>query len=94
MWTPAVGRVGDDSKLPQALAGSQFLMTALLGTVRGIAAWAIAVIVVLSLQRGFPIVLPWLQMGALVIVVQLFGAAAAWVLTKGKLPMTRRQTLA
>lgn len=86
--------VGADSRLRKALAGSQILMTALLGTVLGIVAGAIPVVVVLSLQRGFPIVLPWLQMGALVVLVPLFGAAAAWVLTKGKLPMTRRQTLA
>jgi len=33
-------------------------------------------------------------MAALVVLVPLFGAAAAWLLTKGKLPMTRRQTLA
>lgn len=86
--------VGADTKLRKAISGSQTLMTAMLGTVLGIVAGAIPVIVVLSLQRGFPIVIPWLQMGALMILVPLFGAAAAWVLTKGKLPMAKRQTLA
>lgn len=86
--------VGADPRLRKSLSGAQTLMTALLGTVLGLFAGAIPVVVVLSLQRGFPIVLPWLQMGALLILVPLFGAAAAWVLTKGRLPMTRRQTLA
>lgn len=86
--------VGADTKLRKAISGSQTLMTAMLGTVLGIVAGAIPVIVVLSLQSGVAIVIPWLQMGALMILVPFFGAAAAWVLTKGKLPMTRRQTLA
>lgn len=86
--------IGADTKLRKALAGSQTLMTAMLGTVLGIVAGSIPVVVLLSLQRGFPIVIPWLQMGALMILVPLFGAVAAWALTKGKLPMTRRQTLA
>ena len=66
----------------------------LLGTVLGVFAGAIPVAVALSLQRGFPVVLPWLQLGVLLVLVPLVGAAAAWVLTRGKLPMTRRQTLA
>lgn len=86
--------IGADTGLRKALAGSQTLMTAMLGTVLGLFAGAVPVIVVLSLQRGFPIVLPWLQIGALMLLVPLFGAAAAWMFTKGKLPMTRRQTLA
>ncbi|WP_129545466.1 ABC transporter permease family protein [Arthrobacter dokdonensis] len=86
--------IGADTRLRKAFAGSQTLMTALLGAVLGLFAGAVPTVVVLSLQRGFPVVLPWLQMGALVILVPLFGAAAAWVLTRGKLPMTRRQTLA
>ncbi|MDD0860035.1 hypothetical protein NHF46_24865 [Arthrobacter alpinus] len=85
--------VGADTKLRKAISGSQTLMTALLGTLLGVVAGAIPTIVVLSQQRGYPIVIPWLQLGALAIVVPLFGAAAAWVFTKGKLPMTRRQTL-
>ena len=85
--------VGADTKLRKAISGSQTLMTALLGTLLGVIAGAIPTIVVLSQQRGYPIVIPWLQLGALAILVPLFGAAAAWVFTKGKLPMTRRQTL-
>lgn len=85
--------VGADTKLRKAISGSQTLMTAMVGTVLGVIAGAIPTVVVLSQQRGSAIVIPWLQLGALAIVVPLFGAAAAWVLTKGKLPMTRRQTL-
>lgn len=59
----------------------------------GIAVQSIPVVVV-SLQRGFPIVIPWLHMGALMILVPLFGAAVAWLLTRGRVPLTRRQTLA
>lgn len=85
--------IGADTQLRKAISGSQTLMTAMLGTVLGVFAGAVPTIVVLSLQRGFPIVIPWLQIAALMILVPLFGAAAAWLLTKGKLPMTRRQTL-
>ena len=85
--------VGADTKLRKAISGSQTLMTAMVGTVLGVIAGAIPTVVVLSQQRGSAIVIPWLQLGALAIVVPLFGAAAAWALTKGKLPMTRRQTL-
>jgi hypothetical protein len=90
--TPA--GIGADTRLRKAPAASQILMTALLGTVLGIVSGAIPVIVVLSLQRGYPMVLPRPHMAALVVLVPLFGAAAAWLLTKGTLPMTRRQTLA
>ena len=86
--------VGADPKLRKALSGSQTLMTAMLGTVLGLFAGAVPTVVALSFDRGMPIVLPWLQMGALLILVPLFGAGAAWLLTRAKLPMTRRQTLA
>ena len=86
--------VGADTKLRKAISGSQTLMTTLLGTVLGVIAGAIPTVVVLSQQRGAAIVVPWLQLGALSVLVPLFGAGAAWVLTKGKLPLTRRQTLA
>ncbi|MCC9067720.1 hypothetical protein [Arthrobacter cryoconiti] len=86
--------VGADTRLRKSLSGAQTLMSALLGTVLGIVAGTIPVVVLLSLQRGFVIVIPWLQMGVLVVLVPLFGAAAAWVFTKGNLPMTKRETLA
>lgn len=86
--------VGADTRLRKALSAAQTLMTAMLGTVLGVFAGAIPVAVALSLQRGLPVVVPWLQLGVLLVMVPLFGAAAAWVLTRGKLPMTRRQTLA
>ena len=65
-----------------------------MGIILGIAAGPIPVVAVLSLQRGFPIVIPWLLMGALMILVPLFGAAVAWLLTRGRVPLTRRQMLA
>ncbi|MFC8303808.1 hypothetical protein ACFUCV_09010 [Specibacter sp. NPDC057265] len=37
-------------------------MTALLGTLLGVVAGAIPTVVVLSQQRGFAIVIPWLQL--------------------------------
>jgi putative ABC transport system permease protein len=85
--------VGADPRLRKALSGSQTLMTAMLGTVLGLFAGAVPVVVVLSLYRGMPIVVPWTQMAVLMIAVPLVGAGAAWLLTKAKLPMTRRQTL-
>lgn len=85
--------IGADPRLRKALSASQTLMTAMLGTVLGLFAGAVPVLVVLSMQRGYPLVIPWLQMGTLLVLVPLFGAAAAWLLTRGTLPMTRRQTL-
>lgn len=86
--------VGADPRLRKALAGSQTFLTAFLGTVMGLFAGAVPIVVLLSLFRGMPIVIPWLHLGVLMILVPLFGAAAAWMFTKGKLPMTKRQTLA
>ena len=86
--------VGADTRLRKALSGSQTFLTAFLGTVLGLFAGAVPIIILLSHSRGTPIVVPWLQMGALMVLVPLFGAAAAWVLTRGRLPMTRRATLA
>lgn len=86
--------VGADSSLRKALAGSQTFLTACLGTAMGLFAGAVPVVALLSLFRGTSIVLPWLQLGVLMIGVPLFGAIAAWIFTKGKMPMTRRQTLA
>lgn len=86
--------IGADSRLRKALSGSQTFLTAFLGTVMGLFAGAVPIIVLLSLSRGTPIVVPWLQFGVLLVLVPLFGATAAWMFTKGKLPMTKRQTLA
>lgn len=86
--------VGADPRLRKALSASQTLMTAFLGTVLGLFAGAVPIVVLLSLSRGTPIVVPWLQFSVLLILVPLFGAAAAWMFTRGKLPMSRRQTLA
>ncbi|MHA7271245.1 FtsX-like permease family protein [Arthrobacter sp. HLT1-20] len=85
--------IGAGTQLRKAISGSQTLMTAMLGTALGVFAGTVPTVVVLSMMRGFPIVIPWLQMATLLILVPLFGAAAAWLLTRGKLPMTRRQTL-
>lgn len=86
--------VGADSRLRKALSGSQTFLTAFLGTVLGLFAGAVPIVVLLSLSRGTPIVVPWLQFGVLLVLVPLFGAAAAWMFTRGRLPLTRRQTLA
>ncbi|WP_427016363.1 hypothetical protein ACQCSX_16615 [Pseudarthrobacter sp. P1] len=86
--------VGAGPGLRKSLSAAQTLLTAWLGTVLGIGAGALPTAVVLLQQRGMPIVLPWLQLGALALAVPLVGAGAAWLLTRGKMPLPRRGTLA
>ncbi|WP_154605410.1 hypothetical protein [Arthrobacter sp. AQ5-05] len=86
--------VGADIRLRKALSGSQTFLTAFLGTVMGLFAGVVPIDVLLSFSRGTPIVVPWLQFGVLLVLVSLFGVTAAWMSTRGRLPMKRRQTVA
>ncbi|MCO4274806.1 hypothetical protein NG701_10260 [Pseudarthrobacter sp. HLT3-5] len=84
--------VGAAPRLRKALAGSQALMTAGLGTVLGSVAGIVpAVLLVTATGIGGTAVVPWLQLVALLIAVPLTGAALAWLFTRARLPVSRRE---
>ncbi|MCO4265025.1 hypothetical protein NG697_19250 [Pseudarthrobacter sp. MDT3-26] len=84
--------VGAAPRLRKALAGSQALMTAGLGTVLGSVAGIVpAVLLVTATGMARTAVVPWLQLVALLIAVPLTGAALAWLFTRAGLPVSRRE---
>ena len=84
--------VGAAPGLRKALAGSQALMTAGLGTLLGSAAGTVpAVLVVTATGLARTAVVPWPQLAALLGAVPLTAAALAWLFTRAKLPMSWRQ---
>jgi putative ABC transport system permease protein len=84
--------VGAAPRLRKALAGSQALMTAGLGTVLGSVAGTIpALLLVTATGMARPAVVPWLQLAALLVAVPLTAAALAWLFTRAKLPVSRRE---
>ncbi|MET3721092.1 hypothetical protein [Arthrobacter sp. UYEF21] len=84
--------VGAAPRLRKALAGSQALMTAGLGTVLGSVAGVIpALLLVTATGMARAAVMPWLHLAALLLAVPLTGAALAWLFTRAKLPVSRRE---
>lgn len=67
-------------------------MTAGLGTVLGSVAGTVpGVLVVTATGLARTAVVPWLQLAALLVAVPLTGAALAWLFTRARLPMSRRE---
>ncbi|WP_183086185.1 ABC transporter permease [Mycetocola tolaasinivorans] len=85
--------VGASTRLRRSVSAAQTLLTATLGTALGLIAGAIPAVLIFTLTRDAVLVVPWVQFGVLLAVVPLAGALAAWLLTRGSLPLTRRQTL-
>ncbi|MCU1517584.1 MAG: hypothetical protein JWQ75_2305, partial [Pseudarthrobacter sp.] len=84
--------VGAAPRLRKALAGSQALMTAGLGTALGSVAGIIpAVLLVTATGLARTAVVPWPQLAALLVAVPLTGAALAWLFTRARLPVSRRE---
>jgi putative ABC transport system permease protein len=84
--------VGAAPRLRKALACSQALMTAGLGTALGSVAGIVpAVLLVTATGMARLAVVPWLQLVALLIAVPLTGAALAWLFTRARLPVSRRE---
>lgn len=84
--------VGAAPGLRKALAGSQALVTAGLGTVLGSVAGIVpAILVVTATGVARTAVVPWLQLAALLLAVPLTGAALAWLFTRARLPISRRE---
>lgn len=86
--------IGAAPRLRKSLAAAQTLTTASLGSLLGTAAGVLPSAVVVSVLRNVPLVVPWLQLAALLVAVPLVGSAAAWLLTRSRPPMARRQPLA
>lgn len=85
--------VGASTRLRRSASAAQTLLTATLGTALGLIAGAIPAALIFTLTRNAVLVVPWAQFGVLLVLVPLVGALAAWLLTRGSLPLTRRQTL-
>ena len=84
--------VGAAPRLRKALAGSQALMTAGLGTVLGSLAGAVpALLLVTATGMARTAVVPWSHLTALLLAVPLTGAALAWLFTRARLPVSRRE---
>jgi putative ABC transport system permease protein len=84
--------VGAAPRLRKALAGSQALMTAGLGTLLGSLSGTVpALLLVTATGVARTAVVPWLQLAALLVAVPLTGAALAWLFTRAKLPVSRRE---
>lgn len=83
--------VGASPGLRKALAGSQALLTVGLGTLLGSAAGVVPMLLIMYSTDMKPYAaVPWLQLGALLVVVPLTAAALAWLFTRARLPMSRR----
>jgi len=96
--------VGASPRTRRTLAAFQSATTAGLGTMLGAAAGLVPAVAILrattktvayvdgrpELAPGLPIVLPWANIAATLLVVPLLAAAAAALLTRSRLPMVQR----
>ena len=93
--------VGATPGLRRRLAGSQSLVTALLGTVLGTVAGLVPAYAFIGAlnepdstgfvrEVPFPFVVPWSLLGVTAVVVPLVAALAAVLLTRSRLPLVRR----
>lgn len=83
--------VGAPPRLRKALAGAQSLMTASLGTSLGAVAGVVPAVLLIGATRMYPAsVVPWMPLLALLIAVPLTGSAMAWIFTRARLPVSRR----
>lgn len=75
------------------MPASQLLLTSLLGTGLGLIAGIVPALALIRLSWDAIVVFPWPQYLVLLLAVPVFGALAAWMMARGKLPIVRRQTL-
>ncbi|WP_190990238.1 hypothetical protein [Pseudarthrobacter sulfonivorans] len=67
-------------------------MTGGIGTLLGSVAGTIpALLLVTATGMARTAVVPWLQLAALLVAVPLTGAVLAWLFTRAKLPVSRRE---
>jgi putative ABC transport system permease protein len=85
--------VGAAPALRKRLAAAQTALGASLGVVLGMVGGLVPAVAVLIAVQRYQLVIPWPQLIALVALVPLIGAGAAWLFTRARLPMTRRALL-
>ncbi len=85
--------IGAAPRLRKAMAAAQTALTAVAGVGLGLAAGLLPAVALFGSAREYVLVVPWTQLGALLILVPLAGAAAAWLFTRTRVPMTRRALL-
>ncbi|NHC12780.1 hypothetical protein [Motilibacter deserti] len=85
--------VGAAPRVRRRLAGAQALTITLLGTVLGVLAGLVPGIAFVRSLPEYDLVAPWLSLLAIVVVVPLLAGAVALLLTRGRLPMTRREAV-
>jgi putative ABC transport system permease protein len=82
--------VGADPRLRRTLAGLQALSISGLGTALGVAVGFVPALAAIGAIDSLRLVIPWLPLLALLVVVPLLAAAAAWACTRSRLVMERR----
>ncbi|QTG81540.1 FtsX-like permease family protein [Arthrobacter crystallopoietes] len=80
--------VGAAPRMRKALAAAQSLLTSGIGGTLGVVAGLLPAIAILALIRDYSVIVPWAQVIAVLIVVPLLGAVAAWLSTRS-LPQMR-----
>jgi putative ABC transport system permease protein len=90
--------VGASPRVRRRVAGAQAAVVSVLGVLLGVVAGAVlGVVVVLMARHGaavtdetWRVVVPWPQLGALVVGVPALAVAAGYAFTRSRLPMVRR----
>ncbi len=85
--------VGAAPRLRKAMTAWQSGLTAVVGVGLGLAAGLLPAIALFGSAREYVLVVPWLQLGVLLILVPVAGAASAWLFTRTRIPMARRGLL-
>lgn len=85
--------VGAAPRLRKAMAAWQTSLTAVVGVSLGLAAGLLPAVALFGSAREYVLVVPWLQLGMLLILVPVAGDASAWLFTRTRIPMARRALL-
>nr|WP_275587586.1 ABC transporter permease [Arthrobacter roseus] len=85
--------VGAAPRLRKAIAAWQSGLTAVVGVGLGLAAGLLPAVALFGSAREYVLVVPWPQLGVLLILVPVVGAASAWLFTRTRIPMARRALL-
>ncbi len=84
--------VGASPRTRRWLMAASAAVTALLGSVLGIAAGLVPAAGLISSRREFSMILPWPHLLVIAFGVPALAALFAWVFTRSRLPMPRRGT--
>lgn len=85
--------IGAAPRIRRGLAGAQALTITVLGTGLGVAAGLVPGIAFIAAVGRWELVWPWPSLLTIVVVVPVLAGAAAWLCTRSRLPLTRREAL-